>query len=101
MISYALLGGGVVAAGVGTYLGVSALDYNERRLSLTADQAVAARGKAQTQLSVGAVLLPVGLAALGTGLVLLVLTPAERAPAPAVSLMPLPGGAWVGAAGLF
>jgi hypothetical protein len=101
-LSYALMGGGVVAAGAGAYLGVSALAYNENRLNLRADDAVRARSRAETQLTAGAVLVPVGLAALGTGLVMMLL-PGETASTPSstVSLSPLPGGASLGATGRF
>ncbi|QRN93029.1 hypothetical protein JRI60_27900 [Archangium violaceum] len=101
-LSYALMGGGVVATGVGAYLGVSALSYNQRKLELRADDAVKARSQAETQLTAGAVLVPVGLAALGTGLVMMLL-PGDTASTPSstVSLAPLPGGVSLGAAGRF
>ncbi|WP_257446184.1 hypothetical protein [Archangium lipolyticum] len=101
-LSYALMGGGVVATGVGAYLGVSALSYNQRRLELRADDAVKARSRAETQLTAGAVLVPVGLAALGTGLVMMFLPgDAASSPSSTVTLAPLPGGVSLGATGRF
>jgi tetratricopeptide (TPR) repeat protein len=106
VLAYALMGGGVAVAGAGVFLGLSGLSFNERKQELTIDEAVKARATASTQLSAGSVLLGVGLAALGTGTVLLLLPGRETGatstgPKTSLLLSPLPGGFALGSTGSF
>ncbi len=106
VLSYALMGGGVAMTGAGVYLGLSSLSFNARKREMTIDEAVGARATAGTQLTVGSVLLGAGLAALGTGTVLLHLSEGGTGTAATDSktllvLVPQPGGIALGSAGSF
>lgn len=106
VLPYSLLGGGAVMAGAGVALGVSARSFNERKRELTADEAVLERDKASKKLTIGTVLMGGGLAALGTGVVLLLMPQGTKRPdtsPPDVSLQLtlLPGTLALGATSRF
>jgi tetratricopeptide (TPR) repeat protein len=106
VVSYGLMGGGAALAGAGVFLGMTALTYNERKRSMTIGEAVQARATASTQLSAGSFLLGAGLATIGTGTVLLLLSGNQFGGPPASArtslvLTPMPGGFALGSTGSF
>ncbi len=106
VVPYSLLGGGAALAGAGVALSLSALSYNDRKRELTANEAILARDKASTQLTVGGVLFGTGMAALASGVTLLLLpqsssTPGSSSPSASLQLTPLSGGFAVGTTGQF
>jgi tetratricopeptide (TPR) repeat protein len=92
-----LMGGGALLAGAGVYLGMTALSFNERKFQLTANEAIQERASASTKLTVGTLMVGGGMAALGAGVVFLVLPQPAPAQASTVRanppmITPVPGG---------
>jgi tetratricopeptide (TPR) repeat protein len=106
VLPYSLMSGGAVLAGAGVALGLSALSFNDRKRELTANEAILERDKASTQLTLGTVLVGGGLAAIGTGVALLLIprSPSGQSsstPRATLQLTPLPGGFALGTTGHF
>jgi tetratricopeptide (TPR) repeat protein len=106
VVPYSLMGGGAVLAGAGVVLGLSALSFNDRKRELTANEAILERDKASTRLTLGTVWVGGGLAAIGTGVALLLLPRSPQGQSPStpratLQFTPLPGGFALGTTGQF